>query len=58
MVLVVIVIFAICWLPIHTILVLRSFDLYPNTPTSLALQVGDLIKTFPTSSFVAAVVVQ
>ena len=40
MVLIVIVIFALCWLPIHTILVLRSFELYSNTPPTITLQVN------------------
>jgi len=41
MVLIVIIIFAICWLPIHSILVLRSYGKYPNTPSSITFQVNE-----------------
>lgn len=39
MVLIVIVIFALSWLPIQVVLVLRSLGMYPNSPFSVSIQI-------------------
>ena len=35
----VVFLFAICWLPIHVIMVLRALNLYVNTPLAITIQV-------------------
>ncbi len=39
MVLIVVVIFVLCWLPIHVILVLRALKMYATTPASITVQI-------------------
>lgn len=49
LVLAVVIMFALCWLPIQTILVLRSLKLYSNTPISVAFQIISHILAYSNS---------
>ena len=40
MVIVVVIIFAVCWLPIQIILVMQQFDIYPNEVSFIGLQMA------------------
>lgn len=52
MVVIVVIIFACCWCPIHIILILKSFNLYNITPTSIAIQItGNTLGKFPIICF-------
>ena len=43
----VVIMFALCWLPIHVIMVMRALQVYINTPLSITIQVEKgLIKIF------------
>ena len=35
----VVIMFALCWLPIHVIMVMRALQVYINTPLSITIQV-------------------
>ena len=39
LVMAVVFLFALCWLPIHVIMVLRALRLYVNTPVAITIQV-------------------
>nr|KAG5713700.1 hypothetical protein BaRGS_024327 [Batillaria attramentaria] len=49
MVIVVVIIFAVCWLPIQVILVLQKFDLYPTTPPLIAVQIASNVFAYTNS---------
>lgn len=40
MVVIVVIIFAVCWCPIQIVLVLKSFNLYSFTPTKIIIQIA------------------
>ena len=42
MVLIVVVCFALSWLPIHVVLVLRALGMYAISPVSITFQVGTI----------------
>ena len=49
MVLIVVVIFALCWLPIHIILVLKAMKLMPLTPVTITMQIISHILAYSNS---------
>eukprot|EP00095_Tigriopus_kingsejongensis_P000724 maker-scaffold338_size202645-snap-gene-1.15 protein:Tk00724 transcript:maker-scaffold338_size202645-snap-gene-1.15-mRNA-1 annotation:"allatostatin a receptor" len=49
MVLVVVIIFALSWLPIHIILIMRGMKLYPNTPLTVTTQIISHILAYSNS---------
>ncbi|XP_067639584.1 allatostatin-A receptor-like [Eurosta solidaginis] len=49
MVVIVVLAFAICWLPIHIILVLKAWDKYPATPISVMIQIGSHVLAYTNS---------
>ncbi|XP_054730224.1 allatostatin-A receptor-like [Anastrepha obliqua] len=49
MVVIVVLAFAICWLPIHVILVLKALDRYPGTPLSVMVQIVSHVLAYTSS---------
>ena len=43
LVMAVVFLFALCWLPIHVIMVLRALGLYVNTPVAITIQVNSIL---------------
>ncbi|TRY69146.1 hypothetical protein TCAL_09735 [Tigriopus californicus] len=49
MVLVVVIIFALSWLPIHVILIMRGMKIYPNNPVTVTMQIISHILAYSNS---------
>lgn len=49
MVLVVVIIFALSWLPIHIILIMRGMKIYPNNPVTVTIQIISHILAYSNS---------